>query len=159
MISISALIDRAHDAHEAALLSRGISTAEIEAADEADRVRLKHVRGFAKEQRVLLALAAAPLPRWIVGVRGGGSREDRIGADVVVLCDDHHPYRIQIKSSIDGARRFIEEGRRRGRTSPIGMVVVTDSLGDRQIVVRVLAALIEMRAARAAELAQRGGQR
>lgn len=155
MTSISALIGRAQDAHEAALLRRGVTAAEIDAADEADRDRLEHLRGFAKERRVLAALAAAPLPRWIVGIRSGSAREDRFGADIVVLCDDHHPYRIQVKSSIDGARRFIAEGRRRGRTSPIGMVVVTDTTTDRQIVVRVLAALIEMRALRAAEEASR----
>lgn len=151
MTSLAALIDRAQDAHEAALLRRGVTSAEIAAATGAARERLGEVRGASNEQRVLSAMRAAAIPNWIVGIRTGGAREDRIGADIVVLCDDHHPYRIQVKSSLDGARRFIAEGRRRGRTSPIGMIVVADDTTDQQIVVRVLAALIWMRAARAGE--------
>jgi hypothetical protein len=150
-MSLAGLIDRAEDAREAALLRRGATAAEVAAATGAARERLGEVRGFANERRVLSALRAAALPNWIVGVRAGGAREDRIGADIVVLCDDDRLYRVQVKSSLDGARRFIAEGKRRGRTSPIGMVVVADGTTDQQIVVRVIAALIGMRAARAAE--------
>ncbi|XXX79109.1 hypothetical protein WMF30_10080 [Sorangium sp. So ce134] len=148
-MSLAALIDRAQDAHAAALFRRGVTAAELEAAPEADRERLGRVRGFANEERVLAAMHGAALPNWIAHIRAGRTIEDRRGGDIAVLCDDGRRYWLQVKSSVEGARRFSEEARRRGRVGVIGVVVIPDGLTDRQIVIRVLAALIGMRAARA----------
>lgn len=151
MTSISALIDRAHDAHEAAIFARGVTAAEIEAADEADRERLEHLRGAANERRVLAALRAASLPSWIVHVRAGRSTEDQRGADLTVLCEDGARFWLQLKSSGAGARKFAEQAKRRGRVGMIGVLVIPDRINDRQIVDRVLATLLQMRARRAGE--------
>jgi hypothetical protein len=111
------------------------------------------VRGAANEQRVLSALRAAALPNWIVGIRAGRTTEDRRGGDIAVLCDDGRRCWLQVKSSAAGAQKFLEEARRRGRVGQIGIVVVPDRITDRQIVGRVLATLIWMRARRAGESA------
>lgn len=149
MSGLSALIARAEDAREAALLRRGVTVAEIAAATGDIRERLAHARGFANERRVLAALRAAALPNWIVRFRVANPAEDRRGGDVLFLCDDGARYWLQVKSSVDGARRFIRE--RAWRDHSIGVVVVPDQITDEQIVVRVIAALIGMRAARAAD--------
>jgi hypothetical protein len=150
-MSIASLIDRAQGAHEAALLRRGVTAAEIADAPDADRERLERVRGSANERRVLAALHRAALPNWIVGIRAGRTTEDRRGGDIAVLCDDGKRCWLQVKSSTAGAQKFIAEARRRGRVGVIGIVVVPDRITDRQIVGRVLATLIEMRAQRAGE--------
>ncbi|MGK3995159.1 hypothetical protein [Sorangium sp. So ce1024] len=149
-MSLSALIARAEDAREAALLRRGATAAEIAGATGAARERLERARGFSNERRVLAALHAVALPNWIVHVRAGRTTEDLRGGDIAVICTDGR-FWLQIKSSQAGAERFLEEARRRGRVGQIGIVVVPDRLNDRQIVVRVIAALIGMRAARATE--------
>ncbi len=151
MISLSALIDHARDAHEEALLRRGVTAAEIESAPADCRERLEHLRGRSNERRVLDALHAATLPSWIVHVRAGRSTEDLRGADLTVLCDDQRRYWIQLKSSGAGARKFIEEARRRGRIGMVGVLVIPDRITDRQIVDRVLVTLLQMRARRAQE--------
>ncbi|WP_438028951.1 hypothetical protein [Sorangium sp. So ce233] len=148
-MSLSALIARAEEVRESALLRRGATAAEIATATGATRERLERARGTSNEHRVLAALRAAALPNWIIHVRAGRPTEDQRGGDLAVLCDDGARYWIQIKSSVEGARRFIRE--RSWRANQIGVVVVPDQLTDEQLVGRVLATLIGMRAARAAE--------
>ncbi len=157
-MSRAALIERAQRLREAHLLDRGVTSDELRAAPAGERERLGRIRGEANQLRVTRALSAAPLPNWIVSFRPGRFAEDKRGGDLMFLCEDQARYRIEIKSSWTGAERFEAEGRLRGRTSPIGLLVLADDMTDEQIVDRVLGILQLLRAYRAAEIGA-GGSR
>ncbi len=95
-----------------------------------NRKRSKHERytaeiGRTKEKMALIALSRGPLPPWIKGFRRTAYKEDMEGKDLVILTDVG-PVFIQIKSSVDACRTFLEKE----RGYQIGVVLVrpTDAL-------------------------------
>lgn len=81
-----------------------------------NRKRSKHERytaeiGRTKEKMALIALSRGPLPAWIKGFRRTGHREDIEGKDLVILTDVGQIF-IQIKSSVDACRTFLEKERK-----------------------------------------------
>lgn len=86
--------------------------------------RSKHERytaeiGRTKEKMAQIALSQGPLPSWIKGFRRTAHREDIEGKDLVILTDVGTVF-IQIKSSVDACRAFLEKERK----FPVGVVMI-----------------------------------
>lgn len=142
-MTIPSLISYAETVSLERRLARGVTAAEIAAAPEAQRYELAQIRGRANERRALLALRSTPLPIWLVHYRPAGPTEDRRGIDLVVICDDHRSYPVQLKSSHFGAVDFARE--RQQQAADIAVVVISDGMPLRRLAERILKGVERMR--------------
>jgi len=95
-----------------------------------NRKRSKHERytaeiGRTKEKMALIALSRGPLPPWIKNFRRTGRSEDIEGKDLAIMTDVGLVF-IQIKSSADACREFLEK--ERNFTVGTLMIKPTDTL-------------------------------